>query len=145
VRTSLNPGQRLLWFIDAVLMEERKFVAWNRAQFQDLDQLDEMHRDGMKYHDGFSGHGSICDRHMAVFQRHRRLHDEHDEISRYCVSLMSKINSSELSNEEIADEIEHLSLLYEQIRLEHNRMEKERQGLIREHEEIVGAPAQHRR
>ena len=143
MKTSLNPGQRLLWFIDAILMEERKYRAWNQARLQDLEQLDQMHCSGQEEHLARFGRDCVYQKHLELFERHRKMHTEHDEVSRYCVSLMSKINDNQLTEDEISEEIAYLSTLYESLRLDHTRMQKERQALVREHHQIVGVKAQH--
>jgi hypothetical protein len=139
MRANLNPGQRLLWFIDAVLMEERKFCSWCRTRQIDRDQLVALHNQFNRLCEAEAEQRGLRAAHLALLERHRVITREHEDISRYCLALMNKINDLELSEEEMSEEVEHLAALYEQIRFDHKLMEHERQELLREHDEAVRA------
>lgn len=128
-----STSKRLHWFIDAILMEERKFRLWSHQLHLDFRDLEKMHAAGIGGENGCAQHTEIRKAHEAVFTRHRRIRGVHNDARSYCETLLQRLESGHYREGDLTRELEKLSSFYEVLRADHNLMVKERRRLIAEH------------
>lgn len=131
--------KRLQWFIDAILMEERKFRLWSHQLQIDFEDLEQLHRDGVSRKGGCGGNADTRKSHQEIFVRHREIRDAHSDAKAYCRMLMERLDSGHFQGGDLTRELEKLSLFYESIRADHNLMVKERRRLVAEHLALIKA------
>lgn len=132
--TEQSPIKRLIWYIDAILMEERKFRKWSSQHKQDFDDLEKMHEECLPMHRNTLIDRKIQESHESMLRRHQSLHRGHREIEQHCEDLMAKLRNGKADSIDTATELANLSAIYEKIRNEHNHIQQERKQLLREHE-----------
>jgi len=132
-----STSRRLLWFIDAILMEERKFRLWSHQLRLDFQDLEKMHAEGVSKEGGCGGSAEMRKDHEGIFARHRKLRRYHHDARSYCQTLLERLESGHYQGADITRELEKLSAFYEGIRADHNLMVKERRKLIAEHRAVL--------
>lgn len=134
-----STAQRLQWFIDAILMEERKFRLWSHQLQIDFSDLEQMHKDGVSRKGGCGGNADTRKTHQEIFTRHREMRDSHRNARAYCHELAERLESGHFQGSDLTRAVEKLSSFYESIRADHNLMVKERRRLIAEHLALLKA------
>ncbi len=129
--------QRLEWYIEAILIEEKKFHRWIQQLNLDYNHLDRMHEEGLCCHGDSPEDVRLCRSHEAVLGDHHLIHGRHVRLLNYCQKLSELAAEGRLSTRKIDSECQKLSRLYDQMRRDHNRIEKERRALLAEHEAFV--------
>ncbi|MBU0982810.1 MAG: hypothetical protein KKA42_03000 [candidate division Zixibacteria bacterium] len=133
-----SPQQRLRWFVDAVLMEERKFRLWNRHSEPECRDLEAIHNREKWRHDHCGECHSLRREHEAIFDDHQKRTRHHHRIVQDCEEILRKLNRGKLlSEDDLIRAIETMARHYDQIRRDHNRMQKERQQVLEEHRQFM--------
>ena len=138
-----STAQRLQWFIDAILMEERKFRLWSHQLQIDFSDLEKMHKAGVSRRGGCGGNADTRKTHQEIFTRHREIRASHRDAKSYCNELAERLESGHFQGGDLTREVEKLSSFYESIRADHNLMVKERRRLIAEHLALMKADPEH--
>ncbi len=138
----MNPGgtpqQRLRWFVDAVLMEERKFRLWSSHAEPECRNLEAIHNREKWRHDHCGECHALRREHETVFHDHQERQRGHRRITHDCQEILRRLEAGELYREDdLIKEIESMSGYYDQLRRDHNRMQKERQQVLEEHREFM--------
>ena len=134
---SPNPIQRLRGFIDAILLEQRRYQLWDQQLDRDYLGMQEHHESHAERLNTIDKHLDLCRVHEVVFANHKRLLQEHRETAKYCLGLLDRLKSEEFTEDQITDEIEKLSRLYDLMCLQHIKMDRERRQVLAEHRDFL--------
>ena len=128
---------RLRRLIDCILGEERSFQ--ERARLMRIDQrtLDDAHHAMVVRVGHCDEHERLRAAHEAMFKVHRKIFREHQRIVERCRHLSARLNAGFMSEQEMVRQCEHLAGLLKDIRCDHERMECERQQILRQHQEMA--------
>jgi hypothetical protein len=129
--------KRLHWFIDAILMEERKFRLWSHQLHLDFSDIEKMHAEGICRPNGCARHADIRQTHVEIFRKHQKIREEHNNTRAYCQTLLERLNSGHYRGADMIRELEKLSSFYEALRADHNLMADERRQVLAEHQALM--------
>jgi len=131
------PIQRLRGFIDAILLEQRRYQLWDQVLDQDYLELQDHHKQHAEELKTVSNHTELCRVHETIFDNHRKMMQEHTGMAKYCLRLLDRTKSETLTDEETTQEIEKLSRMYDMMCLQHMKMDRERRQVLAEHRDYI--------
>ena len=132
-----STAQRLRGFIDAILLEQRRYQLWDEVLDQDYLDLQSYHARKAELLNNNEHHVRLCRAHEAVFENHRKLQKAHTGMANHCLQLINRLKVETLTEDEMIREIEELSKMYDLMRLQHMKMDRERRQILAEHRDFV--------
>lgn len=136
METDKSTSKRLHWFIEAILMEERKFRLWSHQFNLELGELQDLHEAAARPGGSCAGSAKMRQSHEAILARHKKLRTGHRDLRGYCEALVERLESGHFLESDVTREVEKLAGFYETLRSEHSQMVKERRRLLSEHQAV---------
>ena len=119
------------------MLEQRRFKLWDQILDQDYIDLHNHHDRHAIMLNTIEDHARLCSVHQSIFEGHRKLMEEHARMAEYCLKLLERLKVEQLTQDEITREVENLSRMYDLMRLQHMKMDRERRQVLAEHRDFL--------